>query len=50
MHAVALAEELKVPFPINVGKLYITAAADVFHEAHKKRFTYRLDTGVQIVN
>ena len=42
---------VKVPFPLREdGGPDIDAAIARFHAAHEKRFTYRLDTGVQIVN
>lgn len=41
---------VKVPFPIAENRADVAEAIDRFHDAHEKRFTYRLDTGVQIVN
>lgn len=42
---------VKVPFPITAeGGVDLDAAEKRFHDAHEKRFTYRLDVPVQIVN
>ena len=41
---------VKVPFPIRDGKADIDAAAEVFHVAHEKRYTYRLPNPIQLVN
>lgn len=42
---------VKVLFPMNDdGDPDIAEAMSRFHDAHEKRFTYRLETGVQIVN
>ncbi len=42
---------VKVPFPISsAGIIDIAEAETRFHEAHEKRFTYRLDVPLQIVN
>ena len=41
---------VKVPFPIEGDQAQIGEAIDQFHQAHEKRFTYCLDTGVEIVN
>jgi N-methylhydantoinase A len=41
---------VKVPFPIRDGKADIGAAAEVFHAAHEKRYTYRLPNSIQLVN
>jgi N-methylhydantoinase A len=41
---------VKVPFPISDGKADIGAAAEVFHAAHEKRYTYRLPNAIQLVN
>ena len=42
---------VKVTFPItDQGLIDLPAATDGFHEAHEHRFTYRLDTAVQLVN
>jgi N-methylhydantoinase A len=42
---------VKVAFAFNgAGRADLGAAAAAFHDAHEKRFTYRLDTPVEIVN
>ena len=41
---------VKVAFPIANGVADIGSAAEVFHAAHEKRYTYRLPNAVQIVN
>ena len=41
---------VKVAFPIVNGVADIASAAEVFHAAHDKRYTYRLPNAVQIVN
>ena len=38
-----------IPFPLASETALETAAA-LFHEAHERRFTYRLDTPIQLVN
>jgi len=40
---------VSIPFPLASGTALEEAAA-LFHEAHERRFTYRLDTPVQLVN
>lgn len=42
---------VKVPFPFSDdGGINIAQAAIRFHDLHEKRYTYRLDGGIQIVN
>ncbi|MDA5194154.1 hydantoinase/oxoprolinase family protein [Govanella unica] len=42
---------VKVTCPFNAdGSVNIDGAIERFHEAHEKRFTYRLDNNVQVVN
>ena len=41
---------VKVPFPVSDGRADVDGAIQHFHRAHEKRFTYRLDTGVELVN
>lgn len=40
---------VEIPFPIKGADAVATAIA-AFHDAHEKRFTYRLDAAVQLVN
>lgn len=42
---------VKIPFPINnYGEIDIEEAVNAFHQAYEKRYTYRLDAAVQLVN
>lgn len=41
---------VKVPFPLVDGVADVDSAIAVFHDMHEKRFTYRLEAGVQLVN
>ncbi len=41
---------VKIPFPLSDGQVNLVLAAERFHAAHEKRYTYRLDTGLQVVN
>ncbi len=42
---------VKIPLPFNNnGKIEIGTTIANFHDAYEKRFTYRLDSGVQLVN
>ena len=41
---------VKVAFPLTMGVADIITAADRFHAAHEKRYTYRLANPIQIVN
>ena len=41
---------VKIPFPLAAGRADLALAAERFHAAHEKRYTYRLDTGLQVVN
>ena len=41
---------VKILFPFADGQADLALAAKRFHAAHEKRYTYRLDTGLQVVN
>jgi N-methylhydantoinase A len=41
---------VKVPISLHAGPLDVAQAADSFHAAYEKRFTYRLSNPIQIVN
>ena len=41
---------VKILFPFANGQADLALAAKRFHAAHEKRYTYRLDTGLQVVN
>ena len=41
---------VKIPFPLTSGAADLTLAAERFHAAHEKRYTYRLDADIQVVN
>ena len=42
---------VKITFPMTEkGEVDLPGAIEGFHDAHEHRFTYRLDTGIQIVN
>jgi N-methylhydantoinase A len=41
---------VKIAFPLADGAPDLALAASRFHQAHEKRFTYRLDSPIQIVN
>lgn len=41
---------VKILFPFTDGRADLALAAERFHAAHEKRYTYRLDTGLQVVN
>ena len=40
---------VSIPFPLS-SEILLTDAAALFHEAHERRFTYRLDNPIQLVN
>ena len=41
---------VRVGLPVTAGRVDTDAALEGFHAAHEKRFTYRLEAGVQIVS
>jgi N-methylhydantoinase A len=41
---------VKVALPVRAGPPDVAAAAESFHAAHEKRYTYRLANAIQIVN
>ena len=41
---------VKITFPLVNGQVDLALAAQRFHDAHEKRYTYRLEADVQVVN
>ncbi len=43
-------QEHSVKIPVDLEKTSITEIAETFHQAYEQGYTYRLDTGIEIVN